>query len=634
MSEGSKEVSLLSGTTIPRWVAAVSAAALSLLAIPSADLWESLSAPPGWAGAGVLGIRLWQMIFDSYGFAGISALKGSLVIVTVLLAGRGLARSERASFIIGGAAFGALLPWGPDLLLFPLLAGVFYLGDYFGGRGSNKFFLISLAMIFALWPSLDRNFWLGAILFSAGSAGGGLLISAVPLLAPLLNPVGLGSLADGGAFVPLLASWVGHPGFAASLPGEPRFWLTFLAVALSFNRAWKNPNRLARASISALAGLAIKMHSALPAMPAPSARADNVAPGGESERSAVGERSPILPSLLYIPLLLWFFLTPPPSRVPQGALAALETLKIGNYSVETEPEWRADVSMWATHRGKVEGAASGGPREVIPAMEAKVLLAFRHKYPGGLVHPFEMEPEPDAGVLLMRARYPMNPSWRRLQRGWHIVSAGNRWVLFCKETPENTDWLQMNSLKYYSPYLPLPPGPNGKRAALTEVLKLLNADPNFFPGLRDAGRMETDLGMLSEAEVHLVSALRLQPKNAEVWNDMGVALQMGGKGEEAKTAYLRSITLNPVEILPRLNLAGLYAGTGSYKEAEMLLSDILAKRPSYSDVRRMLAKVLKVQGRSKEAAEIIKGLPPDQMIPEDIELLGGETISGVPGHER
>ena len=582
---------------------------------------------------------------------GLAATRVIITFVTVIVATKGLpGRSGLSSFfsmLICSFTFGLLLPWGPDLLFFPLVSLILLSGASFSRKRSpdnigEKTTLavpaipaLGYALLIA-WPSLDRNFWLGAIIFSlmAGfheaPSGAGhskrALLAALALLAPLVNPAGFHSTFNGEAFVPLLASWIGHPGFSFTPPGSPAFWLVFIPLVFSLYRGWGNPAEISVVAISASAALSLKTMIPLPSLLLLTSQA-------RSEEGTSPEAIAPVPvwrrgylHAVFIPFILWCFLDPPAISVPPEARAALSSIPAPTSVVLTEPAWRTEVEMWVGPAG-----GKSAPRRVQPAMKPGDLLAYREKYPALLHPPFLLEPEPAADIVLSASRYPEPPFPRELQAGWHLVSAGNEWALFCRENRETETWLEQNSLKAYSPYLPLPTERPQMEAALGETRRLIENDPLSVLALRDAGKLEAALGMLPEAEEHLSKALQLRYQDADTWNELGMVFQSKGQVEEAVRAYTNSINLAPLDVPPRLNLADLYMSVGKAAEAEALLADILAKRPAYGSVRRMLAKIFMMQGRFYEAAELIRAIPVEQRVPEDSQFLApGAGQGGAP----
>jgi tetratricopeptide (TPR) repeat protein len=258
-----------------------------------------------------------------------------------------------------------------------------------------------------------------------------------------------------------------------------------------------------------------------------------------------------------------------------------------------------------------------------PRFETGALWDSRKRYPAGLAPPFEGSPQPEADVILLKPSYPKDPFPQKLRPGWNLVAAGTNYALFAKETPLLSAWIGKNRLSFYNPYSILPDGFEPRRKALDEALRLLEGDPRFFQALRDAGRMETDFQLPDAAARHLRKAVEIAPKDSELWNDLGAALQIGGDQKGAMEAYGRSLALKPSELLPRFNMASLLLQAGRPQDAEDVLKAVIAARPRAYIAYRRLAQVLVSEGKRDEAKEVLAKIPSDMRLPEDEDILGG-----------
>ncbi|MCZ6603462.1 MAG: tetratricopeptide repeat protein [Planctomycetota bacterium] len=69
------------------------------------------------------------------------------------------------------------------------------------------------------------------------------------------------------------------------------------------------------------------------------------------------------------------------------------------------------------------------------------------------------------------------------------------------------------------------------------------------------GRSMLSMGRWAEAERHLRKAVRLSPRDARAWNDLGVSLYHRGKKEEASEAFDRAVDVSPDDPILRWNFA-------------------------------------------------------------------------------
>lgn len=120
--------------------------------------------------------------------------------------------------------------------------------------------------------------------------------------------------------------------------------------------------------------------------------------------------------------------------------------------------------------------------------------------------------------------------------------------------------------------------------AASDSLLLLSADPQgLLSHQQDINRQGKDAfaaGRYGEAAVRFREALKLDPDNANVWFNLGLALDESGETGEAEIAYRRALQLLP-DLVPALTrLARLYTATGRATDAKPLWQRIVLRAPS------------------------------------------------------
>lgn len=564
---------------------AIALGGVSLLVPPLPDLWEALTVPVAWATPGALGFFLWQWAHDAFGMAGPALIR---FLCVALITHPLLSKNGGGSFakIACGLSFALLVPWGPGLLFFPMLAA---------GSGLAARRLVWCVGLLVVWPFLDGSYWLGSALLALG-------VGALPLrqswglaLAPLVNPVGFWGVVTGRAFLPFVAVAADHPGFAFSSPLTPTFLLSAIWGVVAVTSTWGSWRLRTLGLVAASLGVALRPAAALPAL------VGTLAPQGGPSRG--------WPTLLTLPLAAWMLLGPRSAGVPPTALQDLQSLPAGNWTVQADISWSALLALRL------------GPEHVSPRFDNSSLLAFRTKYPEGMAAPFPGWPASDADLVLMAPCYPTTPFRQLLAPGWYLVAATPHYALFARQTPLLSGWIRQRALLNYSPFSLPPQEPEARFHALEEARRLLHQEPYFWEVLRDAGRLATDFGQGAEAAMYLQRALEMTPKDAKLWNDLGAALQIGGQMGLAREAYVRSIELDPSELLPRFNLASLCVESGNLPEAKSILEAVIRDRPRAYIAHRRLAQILVMEGRPADAEKVLGAIPPDMRLPEDDELL-------------
>lgn len=572
---------------------------LSFLTASGAALWDTLSATPRPLDSGFIGLLAWQGAFRLLGLAGATIAR--LVAALLLWAAWPRVEGEKAGnagALLQGVLFlaaCALMPEGSDALLLPALVAM------------SRLPLAAACSIAILLPALTPLYLFGALssslaLWSHERRRGALAV----LACAIASPWGASGIITGEAFAAFPLSWIGHPSYyplgaaAFSLP------LVLWTVSVSFLIHWDNPKKLGAAAANGIAAFALRPLAAFPA-----------AQAAQDQRSNLPLRAALL---ILFPFALAARLALPSPVIPREAESALAGLPNGNWQLQAEPGWSGRAAFLL--HGKAGAAVS-------PRASFRDALDFWRRHPKGLKPPFADENSFDGDLLLISPDYPATPEHRPLQPGWSLAAAGPDYALFAKQTPLMAGYLKERALQAYDPFEPLPSEPEQRRQALAEALALLKASPRFFEPLRDAGRMETDFGQLDDALSHLTLASAIKPRDAQLQNDLGVVFQKQGRKAEAERAYLLSIQLNPQELLPRLNLAALYADDGRWAQAELVLRDMIRRREGFFPAYRMLVQVLMSQGKTEEARSVVLSIPPDSRTPEEA-ALAGDNQAPVP----
>ena len=96
-------------------------------------------------------------------------------------------------------------------------------------------------------------------------------------------------------------------------------------------------------------------------------------------------------------------------------------------------------------------------------------------------------------------------------------------------------------------------------------------------------------------------ALKLDPKDEEVFNNIGLILQKLGKFKEAENNLKKAISLKPNFSQAYFNLGITQKGLGKLEEAEKSYNTALQFQPNYAQVFNNLGNLLKEKGRLEEA---------------------------------
>jgi len=108
-------------------------------------------------------------------------------------------------------------------------------------------------------------------------------------------------------------------------------------------------------------------------------------------------------------------------------------------------------------------------------------------------------------------------------------------------------------------------------------------------------------GQFAQAEILYQTYLRVDPKNAEVFYNHGLALQRQGKLEPAIISYRHALELKPGLIAALQNMGEAFHVQGNLETAEKCYLQVLSLHPDHVEVLNNLGIVLKEQGRLDEA---------------------------------
>ncbi|WP_425406351.1 tetratricopeptide repeat protein [Hwanghaeella sp.] len=111
-------------------------------------------------------------------------------------------------------------------------------------------------------------------------------------------------------------------------------------------------------------------------------------------------------------------------------------------------------------------------------------------------------------------------------------------------------------------------------------------------------------GLKDVAERSYRKAQRLEPRNAEIRNNLGALLKSQGKVREAVRQFRDALKIDPNYTQAVINLGGTLFRTGEAEEAEDLFRRALALEPDNPDVATDLAVILQHNKKIEEAEEL------------------------------
>lgn len=102
---------------------------------------------------------------------------------------------------------------------------------------------------------------------------------------------------------------------------------------------------------------------------------------------------------------------------------------------------------------------------------------------------------------------------------------------------------------------------------ITELEKTVNQNPNDKKSLLTLAHLLNDSGFKDKAIERYQEYLKLDPKNADVWVDMGVCYYDRGKNDEAISAMEKALKIQPRHQIANLNLGIVNMAEGNKTKA-------------------------------------------------------------------
>ncbi len=110
-------------------------------------------------------------------------------------------------------------------------------------------------------------------------------------------------------------------------------------------------------------------------------------------------------------------------------------------------------------------------------------------------------------------------------------------------------------------------------------------------------------GRWSNAEKALQKWVLEEPRNAEAYNNLGLALKKLGRTTEAYEQYKKALMIRPEYPEAENNLGALYLTLGKIEEAGEQFQKALQLRPEYAEPYFHLAMIFEAQGKRERARE-------------------------------
>jgi len=175
---------------------------------------------------------------------------------------------------------------------------------------------------------------------------------------------------------------------------------------------------------------------------------------------------------------------------------------------------------------------------------------------------------------------------------------------------------------------------DGAIAHLGKALELNPGNLNIRYSLASVYR---DKGMLNDALSEYWRVIKDNPEYSNIHNDVGDIYKLQNKDKDSTAEYnkekeycQRKLSIKPNDKVLLNNLAYALNGLGEFKQAEVIIKEVIAMNPDYQQAYLTLAKItenLNNPGGASEALNKAKALPPKaDFIDNDVARLKKELI--------
>jgi Tfp pilus assembly protein PilF len=131
--------------------------------------------------------------------------------------------------------------------------------------------------------------------------------------------------------------------------------------------------------------------------------------------------------------------------------------------------------------------------------------------------------------------------------------------------------------------------------------RALDRDPRNAEMYNNIGMLYKSTGELDRAEDAYRHAVALNPRLAVAWSNLGVLLDARGRRKEAISALQQAIAVDPANVGVKVNLALQYHASGLYADARRLLEEAVRSNPAMPEAQYALARTLEALGERSSA---------------------------------
>ena len=144
------------------------------------------------------------------------------------------------------------------------------------------------------------------------------------------------------------------------------------------------------------------------------------------------------------------------------------------------------------------------------------------------------------------------------------------------------------------------------RDELTLWAKTIKRSPESYRGHCNLGIVYMESGFLERAQAEYQTAIRLNPRVADIHNNLGIVYTKKGMEDNALIEYEEAVKLNNDYAAPHNNLGNIYFNRGNIDRAKKEYEEALRSKPDYTLAHNGLGSVYNATGDLNRAGEEFK----------------------------
>jgi tetratricopeptide (TPR) repeat protein len=133
--------------------------------------------------------------------------------------------------------------------------------------------------------------------------------------------------------------------------------------------------------------------------------------------------------------------------------------------------------------------------------------------------------------------------------------------------------------------------------AITFFRKAVDINPNYEAAHVNLGIALTGQGEIKEAIAHFRKAVEINPRNAMTYNNLGTALASQGSMGEALVCFRKAVEADPAYVAARINLGRVLGGQGRIEEAIVQMQKAIDIDPGDATAYYGMGQLLASRGR-------------------------------------